>query len=85
MAKTIKEKIAALFPEIKQALETTGEEVSIEGVKVSRAEAEKINSEFKKQMESSTDECVIDWDVIPLKLCVASRNWSSLQESLNQI
>ena len=35
MAKTIKEKIAALFPEIKQALETTGEEVSIEGVIVS--------------------------------------------------
>ncbi len=85
MVEAIKEKIAALLPDLKQSLKVPGDEVTVGGVTISRLEAEKICKEFEKQMESTSDVFEIDWDVIPLKLCAANRNWRSLQESLNQI
>ena len=79
------DKIAALLPDLKQSLKDSGNEVTVGGVKISRLEAEKICKEFEKQLETTLDICIIDWDVIPLKLCAANRNWRSLQEALNQI
>lgn len=85
MINAINDKIAALLPDLKQSLKSPGDEVTVGGVTISRLEAEKICKEFEKQLESSSNICEIEWDVIPLKLCVANRNWRSLQESLNQI
>lgn len=85
MLEAIKDKVAALLPDLKLALEANGNDVIVGGVTISRLEAEKIYAEFVKELESTSDVCGIDWNIIPLKLCAANRNWRSLQESLNQI
>lgn len=85
MVEAINEKIAALLPDLKQSLKIPGDEVTVGGVTISRLDAEKICNQFEKQLQSASDVCEIDWDIIPLKLCVSNRNWRSLQESLNQI
>lgn len=85
MVETINEKIATLLPELKQSLKIPGDEVTVGGVTISRLDAEKICKQFEKQLQSTSDVCEFDWDIIPLKLCVSNKKWRSLQESLNQI
>lgn len=85
MNEAIKDKIAAFLPDLKQSLKNSGDEVIVGGVTITRLEAEKICKEFERVLNSTSEICQIDWDVIPLKLCAANRNWRSLQESLNQI
>ena len=82
---TIKDKVATLLPDLKQALKVSENEVTVGGVTIARKEAEKICEQFEEEINSTGKECLVDWDVIPLKLVVANRNWRSLQESLNQI
>ena len=85
MIEIIKTKVKELLPDLKQSLKVSGDEITVGGVTISRSEAEKICKEFEEQLNSTSDTCLIDVDVIPLKLCVANRNWRSLQESLNQV
>lgn len=82
---TIRDKIAALLPDLERSLETDREEVVVGGLTIQREEAEKIYKEFKNELKSQRKTCHVTWDVVPLKLAVANRNWRSLQESLNQI
>lgn len=84
MKETINDKIASLLPDLKQSLKEPGEEVIVGGVTISRLDAERICEEFEKQLNEETDIYDLNWDIIPLKLSVANRNWRSLQESLNQ-
>ena len=82
---TIKDKIAALLPDLQQSLKTSGNEVMVGGVTITRLEAEKICEQFEKELISNNEKCQVEWDIIPLKLAVANRNWRSVQESLNRI
>lgn len=82
---TIRDKISALLPDLKQSLETDCEEVVVGGVTIKKEEAEKIYKAFEKEIKSRSKKCKLKWDIVPLNLVVANRNWRSLQESLNQI
>lgn len=81
----IRDKISALLPDLKQSLETDCEEVVVGGVTIKKEEAEKIYKAFEKEIKSRSKKCKLEWDIVPLNLVVANRNWRSLQESLNQI
>lgn len=81
----IRDKISALLPDLKQSLETDCEEVVVGGVTIKKEEAEKIYKAFEKEIKSRSKKCKLKWDIVPLNLVVANRNWRSLQESLNQI
>ena len=82
---TIRDKISALLPDLKQSLETDCEEVVVGGVTIKKEEAEKIYKAFEKEIKYRSKKCKLEWDIVPLNLVVANRNWRSLQESLNQI
>ena len=81
----IRDKISALLPDLKQSLETDCEEVVVGGVTIKKEEAEKIYKAFENEIKSRSKKCKLKWDIVPLNLVVANRNWRSLQESLNQI
>ncbi len=80
----ISEQILKVLPDLKKALQTEGEEVTIEGVAITRKEAEKMCIEFERSL-ASEGEYLLNWNIIPLKLSVVSTEWRALQESLNQI
>ena len=80
----IREQIRKVLPELKKALQTEGEEVTIGGVAITRKEAEKMCIEFEKKLNSK-GEYILNWNIIPLNLSVVNKEWRALQESLNQL
>ena len=83
MDRAMKERIAALLPELRLALEYVGEEVKVGGVPIKRKDAEQILKQFQEAIETGKSD-KISWNVLPLELVVANRNWRAIQEHLNQ-
>ena len=75
------EYIRMLLPEVEDVLKCKSNEVKIGGIDVPRDDVVKIHDAFMSVL--NYQDCILPWDVIPLRLVVADHCYRALQKVLN--